>query len=205
MLILEWVLLVGTCLIQIITPSSWLGLGRWSNLCRQNIFPFCLKRLLRRAPCRLVWPKLTFFLLSFDPYDNFLYLLALQDELLSGTTFGHSYLSEECALQIMAICLYRCRRGHAARTSECHALKSLDSCLIDSSFFCFVARRVGTEISVSSSKKRARNSFLRSAHILIEPARSFMNHSNVTPLRVPMNKWAMMTSFNTIFSVWHLK
>jgi len=73
--------------------------------------------------------------------------------------------------------------------------------LMDSPFFCLAARKVGTEISVSSSKKQARNNFSRSAHVLIEPARSFMSHSKVTPLRVPTNKWTMIESFDTTFPV----
>jgi len=50
--------------------------------------------------------------------------------------------------------------------------------LMDSPFFCLAARTVGTEIFVSSLKKRARNNFLRSAHVLIEPAENFLNHSS---------------------------
>ena len=59
--------------------------------------------------------------------------------------------------------------------------------------FCFIARRVGKDTSVSSLK-----SFSRSTHFSIELAWSFMNHSK-NPLRVPMNKWAMMASFDTTF------
>jgi len=73
--------------------------------------------------------------------------------------------------------------------------------LINSPFFCYVTRRVGTEISESSSKKRTRNSFLRSSHVLIEPAGSIMNHSKATPLRVPMNKQATLALFDTTFPV----
>ena len=36
-------------------------------------------------------------------------------------------------------------------------------------FFRLVARRVGTDIFVSSSKKRARNNFFKLAHFLIDP------------------------------------
>jgi len=56
--------------------------------------------------------------------------------------------------------------------------------LIDSPIFCLTARRVGTEISVLSSNKRARNYFSRSAHVLIKPTESFMNHSKAIPLRM---------------------
>jgi len=77
--------------------------------------------------------------------------------------------------------------------------------LIDSPFFYLAARRVGTKISISSSKKWARNIFSRSAHILIEPVGSFMNHSKATPLRMLMNKQAIMASFDTTFPVWDLK
>jgi len=52
--------------------------------------------------------------------------------------------------------------------------------LIDSPFFCFVARRVDKYTLVSSSRNRARKSFSRSTHFLIEPAWSFMNYSKVT-------------------------
>jgi len=38
---------------------------------------------------------------------------------------------------------------------------------MDSPFFYFVAMRVGNDISVSSLKKQAKNSFSRSAHVLI--------------------------------------
>jgi len=77
--------------------------------------------------------------------------------------------------------------------------------LIDSSFYCLAAMRVDTEISESSSKKRVKNNFLRSAYVLIDPAGSFMNHSKATPLRVPMNERAIMASFDTTFPVWDLK
>ena len=60
--------------------------------------------------------------------------------------------------------------------------------LMDSPFFCFVARRVSIATSISSSKKRVRNSFSKSTQVLIELAGNFMNHSKATPLRVPMNK-----------------
>jgi len=53
--------------------------------------------------------------------------------------------------------------------------------LMDSPFFCFVARRVSTEISVPSLKKRAKNSFSRSVYVLIESAGNFMNYSKATP------------------------
>jgi len=77
--------------------------------------------------------------------------------------------------------------------------------LMDSPFFCFVARGVGTNISISSSMKRARNSFSRSAQVLIESAGSFIHHSKATPLRVPMDKRVMMALFDTTFLVWDLK
>jgi len=68
-----------------------------------------------------------------------------------------------------------------------------------------MARIVGTNTSVSSSKKRAKKSFSKSAQLLMESARSFMNHSKATPLRVPMNKRARIASFDTTFSDWDLK
>ena len=77
--------------------------------------------------------------------------------------------------------------------------------LMDSSFFCFVVRIVGIDTSVLSLKNHVRKSFSRSPHFLIEPAIGFMNHSKATPLRVPMNKWAKMVSFDIIFSIWDLK
>jgi len=62
-------------------------------------------------------------------------------------------------------------------------------------------RRVGIATSVSSKKKQAKDSFSKSAQILIEPTGSFMNYSKATPLRVPMNKQAMMASFDTTLPV----
>jgi len=77
--------------------------------------------------------------------------------------------------------------------------------LMDSPFFYLVAMRVGTDTSVSPSKKWAKKSFPRSAQFLMESAGSFMNHSKATPLRVPMKNQARMVSFDTTFSVWDLK
>jgi len=57
------------------------------------------------------------------------------------------------------------------------------------------------DTSVSSSKNRAKKSFSRSIRFLIEPTKSFMNHSKATPLRLPMNERARMASFDTTFSV----
>ena len=68
---------------------------------------------------------------------------------------------------------------------------------MDSSFFCLIARRMGTDTLVSSSKKQVKKSFSRSVQFLMEPAESFMNHSIAIPLRVPMNKWVRMASFDT--------
>ena len=76
--------------------------------------------------------------------------------------------------------------------------------LIDYPFFCLAASRVGTEISVSSSKKWARVNFSRSAHVLIEPVGSFTNHLKVTSLRVPINKWAIKHRLllHSLFGTW---
>ena len=104
----------------------------------------------------------------------------------------------------MVTCLHQCTLGHTARTSDCNAPGSLDEYLNRFFFLLLTARRVRTDISVSSSKKRARNNFSRLAHVLIERAGSFMNHSKAISLRVPMRKWAMITLFDTKFSVWDL-
>jgi len=64
--------------------------------------------------------------------------------------------------------------------------------LMDSLFFCFVARRISIATSVSSLMKQVRNSFSKLAQVLIEPAGNFMNHLKATPLRVPMNKRIMI-------------
>jgi len=56
-------------------------------------------------------------------------------------------------------------------------------------------------ISELSLKKRVRKSFFRSPQFLMEPSESFMNHSKEIPSRVPMNKRARMTSFDTTFPV----
>jgi len=53
--------------------------------------------------------------------------------------------------------------GH--RSAIC---RNSTNALIDSPFFCSVVRRVGTDTSVSFSKNRARKSFSRSTHFLIE-------------------------------------
>jgi len=47
--------------------------------------------------------------------------------------------------------------------------------LMDYPFFYFVARRIGIATSVSSSKKRVKNSISKSAQVLIEPAAASYN------------------------------
>jgi len=73
--------------------------------------------------------------------------------------------------------------------------------LTDSSFRCFVARRVGIIISDLSSKKRVRKSFSKSPQCLMEPSGSFMNHSKASYFRVSMNKRAKMASLSNAFPV----
>jgi len=81
-------------------------------------------------------------------------------------------------------------------------LWNLSTNILDCSpFFCFMARRARMVIFVSSSKKWVRKSFSKLAQFLMEPSRSFMDHSKATPLRVPMNKWAKIVSFDTTFPV----
>ena len=76
---------------------------------------------------------------------------------------------------------------------------------MDSPFLCFLARRVGIDTSVLSIKKQVKKSFSKPAQFLIEPTESFMNNSEATHLRVPINKQARMESFDITFSVWDLK
>jgi len=77
--------------------------------------------------------------------------------------------------------------------------------LMGSPYLCFVARRVGTDISVSSSKKWIRKSFFRSSQFFMEPTWSFTNYSKANPLRLSMNKQAIIVLFNTTFPVWDMK
>jgi len=77
--------------------------------------------------------------------------------------------------------------------------------LTDSSFFCLVARRVITEISILSSKKRARNKLLKVGPCLDQAGRKFHEPFKGEPLRAPMNKWAIIVSFDITFLVWDLK
>ena len=199
MLVIKGVLLADTWLAWRATTSRWVGLKGRLRLCRQYVLPFSLKRRFWRTPRRLLWSELAFF--NLNPNDDLHCLLALwtnyfQVQLSTTSIWARS---EVCKLSrhVSTKVTWVIPLGHQSAIFRNHSTNALTG----SPFRCLIVRRVGMVISNSSSKRRARKSFFRLPQFLIEPSRSFMNHSKVIPFRVPMNKHARMASFDTTFPV----
>jgi len=166
-LILEWVLFIGTQLAWSSIPSSWLRFRRRFSLLRKSIFSFCLKRWFWGALRWFLFSWL-FFLFSFDSRES----SACSPCCTSYFQVRHSTTpiwarSVVCKLwwQVSTNVDYIMPLRHQSAI-----LWNLSiNIFIGSLFFCFVARRVGIDIFVSSSKKWARNSFSKLAHFMIEP------------------------------------
>jgi len=60
---------------------------------------------------------------------------------------------------VVVVSFYQCRLSRPLGHQSVMPRNLSTNVLIDSPFFCFVARRVGTDVSVLSSKKQASNNF----------------------------------------------
>jgi len=149
MLILKRVMLVGTCLIQRITSSSWLGLGRWSSLCHQISFLFYWKD----CSSVLLVDLSGLGLLSFSSALTLVMIFSACwpcktncFQVWHSTTpiWARSVVCSYDDVSTSVVCVMPL--GHCSAMLQ----NLLTNILIDSPFFCFVTRRVGSEISVSS-------------------------------------------------------
>jgi len=159
------------------------------------------------ALCTLRWLlrfRLTHFFFSLDSRDDLLYLFACKTSCFQVWHTATPIWARSAVCKLWRQVSTNIDRVMPLEHRSAMPQNFSTNILINSPFFCFMARRVGTDISVSSSKKRSRNSFSKSAYFLIEPVESLVNHSKETPLRVPMNKRAKIASFDTAFSVWDL-
>jgi len=153
MLILEGIRFISTCLARSHLSSNWLSLWRWFDFRYQGISS---SRLRRRLWCALHW-LFRSRLLSFSS------VLTLATISSACSPCSTNCFQVRHSATFIWVSRKVCRLWRHVSTSVDWVMplgqwsamlwNPSTKVLIDSLFFCLTARRVGTEISVSFSKK----------------------------------------------------